>query len=139
MKLTYLEASKALNASIEKANAFNIPVSIAVVDNGGHLIAFARLDSVYGVIDFAIRKAKTAVMFGVDSEVMGEIIAGADVQGYGMLMSNGGLLTLPGGAVIKDAEGISLVQLALRVELCIKIGKLRKQELNHLLDFVIYL
>jgi len=105
MKLTYLEASKALDASIEKANAFNIPVSIAVVDNGGHLIAFARLDSVYGVIDFAIRKAKTAVMFGVDSEVMGEIIAGADVQGYGMLMSNGGLLTLPGGAVIKDAEG----------------------------------
>lgn len=105
MSITYNEASKALNASIEKAKALNIPVSIAVVDTGGHLVAFARLDSVYGVIDFAVKKAKTAVMFGVDSEIMGTIVAGAEIHGYGMLNSNGGLLTIPGGAVIKDANG----------------------------------
>ncbi len=105
MNITYHEASKALNASIEKAKELSIPVSIAVVDHGGHLIAFARLDSVYGVIDFAVKKAKTAVMFGVDSEIMGTIVAGAAVHGYGMLNSNGGLLTIPGGVVIKDADG----------------------------------
>src|SRR5690606_20758561 len=105
MNITYTEASKALNASIEKANELNIPVSIAVVDTGGHLIALARLDSVYGVIDFAVKKAKTAVMFGVDSDVMGSIIAGAEIHGYGMLNSNDGLLTIPGGIVIKDTNG----------------------------------
>ncbi|WP_337966376.1 heme-binding protein [uncultured Flavobacterium sp.] len=105
MNITYNEASKALNASIEKANELNIPVSIAVVDNGGHLIVFARLDSVYGVIDFAVKKAKTAVMFGVNSEIMGTIVASSDIHGYGMLNSNGGLLTIPGGAVIKDVDG----------------------------------
>jgi uncharacterized protein GlcG (DUF336 family) len=105
MNITYNEASKALNASIEKANELNIPVSIAVVDNGGHLMVFARLDSVYGVIDFAVKKAKTAVMFGVDSEIMGTIIASTDINGYGMINSNGGLLTIPGGAVIKDVDG----------------------------------
>lgn len=105
MNITYNEASKAVNASIEKAKALNIPVSIAVVDNGGHLVAFARLDSVYGVIDFAMKKAKTAVMFGVDSEIVGTIIAGADVHGYGMINSNGGLLTIAGGVVIKDKKG----------------------------------
>lgn len=89
MNIKYNEASKALNASIEKAKELNIPVSIAVVDSGGHLVSFARLDSVYGVIDFALKKAKTAVMFGVDSEIMGTIVAGSDILGYGMLNSNG--------------------------------------------------
>ncbi|HCA09552.1 heme-binding protein [Chryseobacterium sp.] len=105
MSITYKQAAKALQVAIEKAGSINIPVSIVVVDNGGHLMTLARLDSVYGVIDFALKKAKTAVMFGVDSDVMGSIIAGADMHGYGMLNSNGGLLTIAGGVVIKDAEG----------------------------------
>lgn len=105
MSITYKQAAKALQAAIEKAGSINIPVSIAVVDNGGHLMTLARLDSVYGVIDFALKKARTAVMFGVDSDVMGTIIAGADMHGYGMLNSNDGLLTIAGGVVIKDAEG----------------------------------
>ena len=105
MNITYNEATKALNASIEKAKALNIPVSIAVVDAGGHLLAFARLDSVFGVIEFAAKKARTAVMFGVDSDIMGTIVSGADIHGYGILNSNDGLLTIAGGVVIKDKNG----------------------------------
>ncbi|WP_343608562.1 heme-binding protein [Chryseobacterium oranimense] len=105
MSITYNQAAKALQAATEKAKSINIPVSIAVVDAGGHLVTMARLDSVYGVIDFAVKKAKTAVMFGVDSDIMGTIISGADIHGYGMLNSNEGLLTIAGGVVIKDAEG----------------------------------
>ena len=102
MNINYNEATKALNVAIEKAKTLNIPVSIAVVDGGGHLVAFARLDSVYGIIDFAVKKAKTAVMFGIDSDIMGTIITGADVHGYGMINSNGGLLTIAGGVAIID-------------------------------------
>lgn len=105
MSITYSEAIQVLNASIEKAKELNIPVSIAVVDTGGHLASFARLDSVYGVIDFAVKKAKTAVMFGVDSDIMGAIIAGAELHSYGMINSNDGLLTIAGGIVIKDRNG----------------------------------
>lgn len=105
MGISYDLAEKALKAAVGKAKALNIPVSIAVVDAGGHLVSFARLDSVYGVIDFAVKKAKTAVMFGVDSEIMGSIIAGAEMHGYGMLNSNNGLLTIAGGVVIKNAQG----------------------------------
>lgn len=105
MNITYNEAARALQASIEKAKSLQIPVSLAVVDTGGHLVAFARLDSVYGVIDFAIKKARTAVMFGVDSDNMGAIIAGAEIHGYGMLNSNGGLLTIAGGVVIRNKAG----------------------------------
>ena len=105
MNITYNEAVKALNASIETAKALNILVSIAIVDTGGHLVAFARLDSVYGVIEFALRKARTAVMFGIDSDVMGTIVSGTDIHGYGMINSNGGLLTIAGGVVIKNNDG----------------------------------
>lgn len=105
MNITYNEASKALSASIEKAKELDIPVSLVVVDTGGHLMAMARLDSVYGVVDFAFKKAKTAVMFGVDSDVMGTIVAGAAVHGYGMINSNGGLLTIAGGVLIKNKDG----------------------------------
>jgi len=105
MGMNYNLAQKALDAAVEKAGSMGIPVSIAVVDSGGHLMTFARLDSVCGVIDFAVKKAKTAVLFGVDSDVMGSIIAGAGIHGYGMLNSNEGLLTLAGGVIIKNAEG----------------------------------
>ncbi|NML39974.1 heme-binding protein [Chitinophaga sp. G-6-1-13] len=105
MNITYDNAAKAVSAAIEKARELNIPVSIAVVDTGGHLVAFGRWNSVYGVADFAVKKAKTAVMFGVDTDVMGTIIAGAGMNGYGMINANEGLLTIAGGVTIKNKEG----------------------------------
>lgn len=105
MDITYNEASQILNASIEKAKALGIPVSLAVVDTGGHLVAFARLESPFGIVDFAIKKARTAVMFGVDSDVMGTIISGAEMHAYGMINSNEGILTIAGGVVIKNKDG----------------------------------
>ncbi|MDR0237090.1 heme-binding protein [Acinetobacter sp.] len=103
--MTYNDALNALNTATAKANQLNIAVTIAVVDAGGHLLALARLDSMYGVVDFAIKKAKTAVMFGIDSDIMGTIVSSAEVHGYGMLNSNHGIFTIAGGVVIKDKSG----------------------------------
>ncbi|OMP13073.1 hypothetical protein COLO4_02327 [Corchorus olitorius] len=44
-------------------------------------------------------------MFGIDSDIMGTIVSGADIHGYGMLNSNDGLLTIAGGVVLKDKNG----------------------------------
>ena len=52
-----------------------------------------------------MKKAKTAVMFGIDGDIMGTIISGADVHGYGMLNSNERLLRIAGGVVIRNKEG----------------------------------
>lgn len=105
MNITYNQSNTALNAAINKARELNISVSIAILDTGGHLVTFARLENPYGLNDFAIKKAKTAIMFGVDTAVMGTIISGAQSDGIGMMYSNGGLLTLAGGSLLKDAEG----------------------------------
>ncbi|SKA37520.1 Uncharacterized conserved protein GlcG, DUF336 family [Chitinophaga eiseniae] len=105
MNISYDQAASALSAAIAKAKELNIPVSIAIVDTGGHLVAFGRWNSVYGVADFALKKAKTAVMFGVDSDVIGNIIAGAGLNGYSMINANGGLLTIAGGVTIQNKDG----------------------------------
>lgn len=112
MNISYQQAANVLNAASEKARALSIPVTIAVVDTGGHLMALARLDSVAGVVDFAVRKAKTAVAFGVDSDTMGSIIAGAGINAAGMIDSNGGLLTIAGGVVIRNQSGDTIGAIA---------------------------
>jgi uncharacterized protein GlcG (DUF336 family) len=54
---------KVLGAAVEKAQALNCAVSIAVVDDGGHLIAFTRSEKaeLYS-IPIAQAKAKSAAL-----------------------------------------------------------------------------
>lgn len=44
LKLTYEGARVALDAAITKAKELGVPQDIAIVDDGGHLLAFARMD-----------------------------------------------------------------------------------------------
>ena len=62
-KLTREGAMKVLNAAIERAHALNCHVSIAVVDDGGHLIAFTRSEKaeLYSIA-IAQAKAKSAAL-----------------------------------------------------------------------------
>jgi glc operon protein GlcG len=44
LKLNWEGTSRILQAAVRKAQAMKIPMSIAVVDEGGHLLGFARTD-----------------------------------------------------------------------------------------------
>ena len=44
LKLTYEGAQKMLAAAVAKAKAMGVPQCIAIVDNGGNMLAFARMD-----------------------------------------------------------------------------------------------
>lgn len=106
MDISFDQAQRMLGAAINKADNIKVPLCIAIVDRGGHLIAFNRLDdAVIGTIDFAIRKAKTAVFFGVNTEIMGQVVQSAGASGYGLQSSNGGVLTIGGGVVVKNKDG----------------------------------
>lgn len=60
-KLTHEGALKILRAAIGKAADMGVPQCIAVTDDGGHLLAFARMDGAKVLsIDSAMRKAMTA-------------------------------------------------------------------------------
>jgi len=60
-RLTQAGALKALHACIAKAEAMKVPQCIAVTDEGGHLLAFARMDGAKVLsIDSSIAKARTS-------------------------------------------------------------------------------
>jgi len=62
-KLTQQGAMKVLEQTLEAAKGTGRPVSVAVVDDGGHLLAFSRSDhaELY-TIQIAIAKARTAAL-----------------------------------------------------------------------------
>ena len=61
LKLTHEGALKMLNAGIAKATAMGQPQCITIVDDGGHLLAFCRMDGGKVLsIDSSRKKAITA-------------------------------------------------------------------------------
>lgn len=98
-------ALKAVLAAKKKAEADNVLVNIAVVDAGANLKAFIRMDNSFlGSIDVAIKKAKTARYFNIDTGKLGELTQPGGII-YNIELSNGGLITFPGGVPIKDKNG----------------------------------
>jgi len=66
--LGYEEAQRAIAAVIEAATAENKPMSVAVVDSHGELIACARMNGSHSrVLEHAIRKAYTAAVMVRDT------------------------------------------------------------------------
>jgi uncharacterized protein GlcG (DUF336 family) len=99
------QAHAAIEAAIAKAQDIGTLMDIAVVDAGGNLKAFARMDGAWlGSIDIAIRKARTARLFDMPTGDIGRLSQPGSAL-YGIEHSNGGLITFPGGVPIKAADG----------------------------------
>lgn len=96
LKLTDDGALKILLAARDKAAAMGVPQCISVVDNGGHLLAFLRMDGAFALsIDTSLRKAMTAASYG---EQTGGIAEGIDLKLA--LGTDGKRINLPGGLPI---------------------------------------
>ncbi|MUH37104.1 heme-binding protein [Zobellia amurskyensis] len=103
--ISHDEAFKVLLAAKQNAVDSNVLVNIAVVDAGANLKAFIRMDeSFLGSIDVAIKKAKTARFFNIDTGELGELTQPGGII-YNIEHSNEGLITFPGGIPIKNKEG----------------------------------
>jgi glc operon protein GlcG len=64
VRLTLAGARRIIEAAESKATALGLKMNIAVVDDGGHLIAFARMDGARPASGYtAITKATTAATF----------------------------------------------------------------------------
>ena len=84
-------------AAMKKAEAIGAKMNIAVVDAGTNLKAFARMDGAWlGSIDIAIRKARTARFFDMNTGQIGELSQPGGSL-FGIEHSNGGLISFPGG------------------------------------------
>jgi uncharacterized protein GlcG (DUF336 family) len=106
MHITQSEAQSAIQAAFDKATEIGNFSCIAIVDSGANLKAFARMDDAWvGSIDIAIRKARTAVFFGMPTGEIGKLSQPGKSL-YGIEFSNDGLITFPGGVPIVTAQGV---------------------------------
>jgi uncharacterized protein GlcG (DUF336 family) len=105
MNISLQQAEAALLAAKEKARQLDTLMNIAIVDAGVNLVAFARMDEAWiGSIDIALRKAKTARYFNMNSGELGKLSQPGG-PAYQIEQSNGGLITMPGGIPIRNAKG----------------------------------
>lgn len=105
MHVTIDLAEKAIEAARKKAVELGTQMCIAVVDSGGNLKAFYRMDGAWvGSIDISQKKAKTAVFFGMKTGAIGGLSQPGGPL-YGIEHSNDGLITFPGGIPIVDKDG----------------------------------
>jgi len=106
MHVTMEDAQKVIAAAQKAAVKSKTQMCIAVVDTGGLLKAFLRMDDAWtGSIDIAIKKAKTAMFFGMPTDEIGKLSQPGGPL-YGIEHSNDGLITFPGGLPIVDKDGI---------------------------------
>ena len=98
-------AQTAMTAAREAAKAIGVPMNIAVYDAAARLKAFCRMDgALLGSLDIAMGKAKTAALFGMISEAVGEFCKPGGTS-PGLELTNGTLVVFAGGAPIRDASG----------------------------------
>ncbi len=104
--ITLSQANDVIAACRAEAEAIGQPMNIAVVDDGGNLVAFAAMDNTKLIgEDISQKKALTAVMFQTDTIDLPPLVQpGAAL--YSIEGTTGGRLVLfAGGVVLRTADG----------------------------------
>lgn len=105
MNITLEQAEAVIAAAKLKSIEIDTKMDICVVDAGANLVAFARMDGAWiGSIDISFKKAKTSAWFTMDTATLTPLVK-PEAPLFNIEHSNGGLITFPGGVVIKNAEG----------------------------------
>lgn len=111
--LTQADVSKVLDAAQQEAERENWPITVAVTDDGGHLLALRRLDGAAPfTADVASNKARSAAMGRKETQVFEEMINGgrtAFVSAPMQALLSGGVPIIVEGQVV-GAVGISGVK-----------------------------
>jgi uncharacterized protein GlcG (DUF336 family) len=108
MPLTLAQASTIVDIALATARDMElVPMTVAVLDAGGHLVAFKREDR-SGILryDIAYGKAWGALGMGFGSRTLYERAANTPQFFNALYVASGGrVVTNPGGVLIRDAEG----------------------------------
>ncbi len=105
--ITLADAKRMIEAGERKAEQIGMPMNIAVVDAGGNLVAFARMERAWiGSIDIAIKKAWTSRAFDIETKALAELSQSGD-QFFGIHASNNGkVMIFAGGVPLKRGNEV---------------------------------
>jgi uncharacterized protein GlcG (DUF336 family) len=105
MDISQTRSDAVVAAAKAKADSIGVPMNVAVLDGSGHLKAFLRMDgALLGSIDVAMRKARTAALFGMNTEAVGEFCKPGGTS-PGLESTNGGLVVFAGGIPLRGHDG----------------------------------
>lgn len=97
--LNLSDARKIIAAATKKAEELGQPMCLAVVDEGGNLLAFERMENAWrGSIDISINKAFTSRAFDITTKDLGDN-SGPGQQFFGIHISNHGRIMIFAGGV----------------------------------------
>lgn len=106
--ITLVQANAIIAAAFEKGAALGLkPLAIAVLDSGGHLIAFARADDASTLRpQIALAKAGGALGLGLSSRKIGEMAVERPtfVAALGPIAPHG-VVPAAGGVIVVDNAG----------------------------------
>lgn len=99
------DARRIIAAAEKKAEEIKQPMNIAVVDEGGNLIAFERMENAWlGSIDIAQKKAWTSRAFDITTKDLGANSQSGD-QFFGIHASNNGKVMIFAGGIPLQQDG----------------------------------
>jgi uncharacterized protein GlcG (DUF336 family) len=105
MDISQAHSDSVIAAAKAKATEIGVPMNVAVLDAAANLKAFLRMDgALLGSIDIALGKAKTAALFGMNTEAVGEFCKPGGTS-PGLESTNGGLVVFAGGIPLHDRNG----------------------------------
>lgn len=105
MELPESLSDAAMQAATDESSSIGVPMNIAIMDAGANLKAFLRMDgALLGSADIALKKARTAALFGMNTEAIGEFCKPGGTS-PGLDATNGGLVVFAGGIPLRDAGG----------------------------------
>ena len=96
-----LELAQSLSAAAcEQARKIGVPMAVAVVDAGGHLVSLARMDGTpFMVTEIAVGKAVTAASFGRPTGDIAKIFEGRVQFTTSLQVATAGRFTLSHGGL----------------------------------------
>jgi uncharacterized protein GlcG (DUF336 family) len=105
--ITLADARRVIAAAEKKAAEIGQPMNIAVVDQGGNLVAHVRMDNAWiGSVDISINKAWTSRAFDISTKQLAELSQSGD-QFFGIHASNRGrVMIFAGGVPLKRGDQV---------------------------------
>jgi len=99
------DARRIIAAATKKAEDIKQPMNIAVVDAGGNLLAFERMEDAWlGSIDISIKKAWTSRAFNITTQDLAQHSQSGN-QFFGIHASNDGKVMIFAGGIPLKQDG----------------------------------
>jgi uncharacterized protein GlcG (DUF336 family) len=105
VQILSIQAEALIRAATAEAARLAVAVSVVVLDAGGQIKAFSRMDGAWlGSIDVAFKKARTSVLFEAETQLIWEVCR-PGAQAHGLESTNDGLVTFAGGIPLRSSDG----------------------------------